>query len=190
MKKEDIIALPNARLRQKSQKVTVFDASIKKLIKGMTDATLDWEASRPHEIGAALAAVQVDRLTRAIIVRSDLESKESREFTALINPKIIKHEGDIVFDHEGCLSVKDIYGLVPRYSKVRVKALDVDGNEIRIRAEGFLARVLQHEVDHTNGLLFIDHIKHERDAFFTLDETGELKKLDYEQYIKNSDFLW
>lgn len=190
MKKEAIIALPHAHLRQKSQKVTVFDSQLKQLVKDMVDATLDWEASRPHEIGAALAAVQVNHMIRAIIVRSDLEDKESREFTALINPKIIKYEGEVTSDHEGCLSVRDIYGLVPRHTKVRVKALDMDGNEIRIRAEGFLARVLQHEIDHTNGHLFIDHIKHEKDAFFTLNEVGELQQLNYESYIKDSPILW
>ncbi len=190
MKKEAIIALPHSRLRQKSQKVTAFNQSVKDLIADMTEATLDWEASRPHEIGAALAAVQVDRLVRAIIVRSDFENKESRTFTALINPKVIKLEGEVTYEHEGCLSVKDIYGLTPRYSKIRLKAFDPEGNEIRIKAEGFLARVLQHEIDHTNGILFIDHIKDNTEAFFTLDKTGELKGLDYDKHVKNSAVLW
>lgn len=190
MKKEDIIALPHAHLREKSKKVTTFGQSIKDLVGGMIEATLDWEDSRPHEIGAALAAVQVNHLVRAIIVRSDFDNKDSREFTPLINPKIIKLEGDITYDHEGCLSVRDIYGLTPRYSKVRIKAQDLDGHEIRIKAEGFLARVLQHEVDHTNGILFIDHIKTNPQSFFTLDEKGDLQKLDYDKHIKNSSILW
>ncbi len=156
----------------------------------MIDATLDWEASRPYEIGAALAAVQIDQLQRAVIVRSDFDDKTSQEFTTLINPKVVKYEGEIIKDYEGCLSVKDVYGYVPRYSKVRVKALDLDGNEIRIKAEGFLARVLQHEIDHTNGTVFIDHIKEDPEAFFTLDEKGELTKLDYEKDIKASTVLW
>ncbi len=190
MKKEDIIALPHSCLRQKSQKVTSFGKPIKDLIKAMTEATLDWEASRPHEIGAALAAVQVNRLVRAVIIRSDFEDKESRTFTALINPKIIKLEGEVTYEHEGCLSVKDIYGLTPRYSKIRLKAFDPEGNEIRIKAEGFLARVLQHEIDHTNGVLFIDYIKDDSRAFFTLDKAGELKELNYDKHIKNSTILW
>jgi peptide deformylase len=190
MKKENIIALPHAHLRQKSQKVTEFGQPVKDMIKDMIEATLDWEDSRPHEIGAALAAVQVNHLVRAVIVRSDFDDKNSREFTPLINPKVIKLEGEITYDHEGCLSVKDIYGLTPRYSKVRVKAQDQDGNEIRVKAEGFLARVLQHEIDHTNGVLFIDHIKNDSNAFYTLDEKGELQELDYDTHIKNSPILW
>lgn len=190
MKKEAIIALPHSHLRQKSQKVTDFGLPLKKLVADMVSATLDWEASRPHEIGAALAAVQIDALVRAIIIRSDFDNKDSPEFNVLINPKIIKLEGEINQDHEGCLSVRDIYGLVPRYSKIRLKAFDTNGHEIRLKAEGFLARVLQHEVDHTNGLVFIDHIKNNKDAFFTLDETGALKQLDYGTYIDKSDILW
>lgn len=156
----------------------------------MIDATLDWEASRPHEIGAALAAVQIDNLQKAIIVRSDFDNKTSQEFTTLINPKVIKYEGELIKDYEGCLSVKDIYGYVPRYSKVRVKALDLDGNEIRIKAEGFLARVLQHEIDHINGTVFIDHIKNDPEAFFKLNKNGELTEINYEKTIKDNRELW
>ncbi|MCA9338926.1 peptide deformylase [Candidatus Saccharibacteria bacterium] len=188
--KDDIITLPNSHLRQKSQRVGAITGETKKLIQNMIDATLDWEASRPYEIGAALAAVQIDQLQRAVIVRSDFDDKTSQEFTTLINPKVVKYEGEIIKDYEGCLSVKDVYGYVSRYSKVRVKALDLDGNEIRIKAEGFLARVLQHEIDHTNGKVFIDHIKEDPEAFFTLDEKGELTKLDYEKDIKTSSILW
>lgn len=193
MKKEDIITLPHQDLRQKSAKVSFSQEdidSITALIKDMESATLDWEDSRPHEIGAALAAVQIDDLRRVVIVRSDFDDKQVRKFTALINPKVIKAEGELVYDHEGCLSVKDIYGLVPRYSKVRVKAQDINGNEVRIKAEGFLARVLQHEIDHTNGILFVDHIKDQQDAFFTLDDNGELKAIDYDTQIKKNNILW
>lgn len=188
--KDDIIALPNTHLRQKSKRISAISEETKKLIQNMIDATLDWEASRPYEIGAALAAVQIDRLQRAVIVRSDFDDKTSQEFTTLINPKVVKYEGEIIKDYEGCLSVKDVYGYVPRYSKVRIKALGLDGNEVRIKAEGFLARVLQHEIDHTNGTVFIDHIKEDPEAFFALDEKGELIKLDYEKDIKTSNILW
>lgn len=188
--KDDIIALPNPRLRERSQRISVVTESTKKLIQDMIDATLDWESSRPYEIGAALAAVQIDKLQRAVIVRGDFDDKKSKEFTTLINPKVVKYEGEVIYDYEGCLSVKDIYGYVPRYSKVRVQALDLEGNEIRIKADGFLARVLQHEIDHTNGTVFIDHIKDTPDAFFALDEKGELVKLDYEKDIKSSTVLW
>lgn len=190
MTKDDIITLPNPHLREKSARVHVITDDTRQLIAEMIDAALDWEDSRPHEISAALAAVQIDRLERVVIVRSDFDNKNIREFTTLINPEIVKHEGALIEDFEGCLSVSGVYGKVPRYSRVRVKALDTDGNEIRLKADGFLARVLQHEIDHTNGTLFIDHIKEDPTAFYTLDQEGELQPLDYEKDIANNTSLW
>jgi peptide deformylase len=190
MKKENIITLPNPHLREKSAKVHAITDDIIKLIDSMTSASLDWEDSRPHEISAALAAVQIDRLERVVIVRSDFDDKATRDFTALLNPEIVKYEGEIINDYEGCLSVSKIYGMVPRYSKIRVKALDLEGNEVRFKAEGFLARVIQHEIDHTNGIVFIDHIKDQHESFYTLDEKGELQPLDYDEHIKDNRILW
>lgn len=190
MKKENIIALPNPHLRDKSAKVHVITDDIIKLIDDMTSASLDWEDSRPHEISAALAAVQIDVLERVVIVRSDFDDKAARDFTALINPEIVKAEGTLIEDYEGCLSVGGVYGKVPRYSKIRVKALDLEGHEVRFKAEGFLARVIQHEIDHTNGIVFVDHIRDKKDAFYTLDEKGELQPLDYDEHIKSNSILW
>lgn len=190
MKKEDIITLPNAHLRQKSNKVQFPSDGAAQLIDDMTSAALDWEDSRPHEISAALAAVQIDRMERAVIVRSDFDDKKSREFTTLINPEIVKYEGEIIADYEGCLSVRDVYGKVPRHSKIRVRAYDIEGNELRFKAEGFLARVIQHEIDHTNGIVFIDHIKEDSEAFYTLNDTGDLESLDYDKHIKDNSILW
>ena len=153
-------------------------------------ATLDWEDSRNHELGVALAAVQIDVLKRVVIIREDFEDKKNRNFVVFINPEITKLEGDIVEDYEGCLSIKDIYGKVPRYNKVRVKAIDENGHEFRVKAEGFLARIFQHEVDHTNGTVFIDHIKDDPDAFFKLAEDGQLEKLNYDEEIANNKSLF
>ncbi len=189
MKKEDIITLPNAHLREKSAKIHIVTDETHTLVKDMKSAALDWEDSRPHEISAALAAVQIDRLERAVIVRSDFDDKNTRDFTVLLNPEIVKYEGSIVEDYEGCLSVSKVYGKVPRHSKIRIKALDEDGNEVRFKAEGFLARVIQHEIDHTNGIVFIDHIRDKKDAFYTLDEKGELQPLDYDTHIANSNLF-
>lgn len=190
MKKDAIITLPNAHLRAKSQRVHVVTDDTRQLIADMTSASIDWEDSRPHEISAALAAVQVDRLDKVVIVRADFDDKTNREFIALINPEIIKTEGELISDYEGCLSVKDVYGKVPRYSKIRVRALDSDGREVRFKAEGFLARVIQHEIDHTNGTLFIDHIREQPDTFYRLNDKGELNPLDYDTAIKDNHDLW
>jgi peptide deformylase len=190
MKKEAIITLPTPALRQKSAKVSFVTPEIKQLIDDMVSVSIDWEDSRPHELSAALAAIQINQPYKVTIIRDEFEDKNMRTFTALINPKIIKFEGKIETDYEGCLSVPGIYGLVPRHSKIRVQAMDIDGNEVRFKADGFLARLIQHEVDHTNGIVFIDHIRDQKDAFFELDEKGELQPLDYEKDIAQNSILW
>ena len=190
MKKEAIITLPNPHLRQKSIRVHVITDEVRSTIDDMTSASLDWEDSRPHEISAALASVQIDRPERVVIIRSDFDDKAVREFIPLINPELVKGEGPMIADYEGCLSVNGFYGKVPRYSKIRVKALDVNGNEVRIKADGFLARVLQHEIDHTNGIVFIDHIRDDKEAFYKLNEKGELDPLDYDTHVKDNHELW
>ncbi len=187
---KDIITLPNAHLRERSRKVGMVSPEILDLISRMEAATLDWEASRSHEVGVALAAVQIDELYRVVVIRNDFDDKKNTSFTAYINPVITKYEGKLVEDYEGCLSIKDIYGRVPRYEKVRIKALDTNGNEFRVTAEGFLARVFQHEIDHTNGTVFIDHIKDVPDAFFTLDAEGHLTPKDYDSEIKDNEELF
>ena len=162
--KNDLITLPNPHLRERSKKVGFVGDDIKDLISKMESATLDWESSREHEVGVALAAVQIDQLYRVVVVRNNFDDKSDKGFKVLINPEITKYEGELLDDYEGCLSVRNVYGKVPRYSRVRMKALDIHGKEFRVTAEGFLARVLQHEIDHTNGIVFIDHIKDKKDA--------------------------
>ena len=188
--RDQIITLPNTHLRQRSKKVGIITKAVKKTIDDMQAALMDWEASREHEVGVALAAVQIDHLIRIVIIRNDFNNKEDRSYRVLINPLITKYEGEIQEDYEGCLSIKDIYGRVPRYAKVRVRAINEDGKEIRIKADGFLARTLQHEIDHTNGVVFIDHIHEKADAFFRLNSEGDLEQLDYEKDIKDDSILW
>lgn len=188
--KDRIITLPHADLRERSTKVGIITKEIEQLIADMEAATLDWEDHRDHEVGVALAAVQIDVLRRVVIVRSDFDDKNDRSFQVFINPEIVKYDGKIIEDFEGCLSIKDIYGKVPRHERVKVKALNIKGQEFRITAEGFLARVFQHEIDHTNGVMFIDHIKDKPDAFFHLNNEGKLEALDYEKGIRNSRILW
>jgi peptide deformylase len=156
----------------------------------MTDATIDWDESREHEVGVALAAVQVDRLYKIVIVRDNYDDKDNHDFTVFINPEITKKEGEVVEDFEGCLSVTNIYGKVPRYTKVKVKALDLEGRTFRVTAVDFLARIFQHEIDHTNGIVFIDHIKDRPEAFFQLDDDGKLQAMDYEKDVEQNTVLW
>lgn len=190
MDKNDIISLPNDHLRSRSKKVGLVTEEIKKLIDDMKAATLDWEASRNHEVGVALAAIQVDRPLRIVVIRNDFDNKEDKKFTVFINPEITKYEGRVEQDYEGCLSVPDVYGKVPRHTKVRVRAQDESGRFFRVTAEGFLARVFQHEIDHTNGIVFIDRIKTMPEAFYKLKDDGKLEKLDYEKDVRDNSLLW
>lgn len=183
---KNIITLPNDHLRQRSQRITQIDADTRQIISDMIAATLDWEAHRPNEVAVALAAVQIDKPVRIIIIRADFDNKENKNFQVLINPEITKYEGEIITDYEGCLSVKDVYGKVPRYSKIRGRAIDINGNRIKIKStDPFLSRVLQHEVDHTNGICFVDHIAHDQDAFSVLTKSGDLVACPYSKVINS-----
>jgi peptide deformylase len=188
--KTAIISLPNTSLRKRSRKVGLVSKEIRRIITDMQSATIDWEQSREHEVGVALAAVQIDELVKVIIIRDHPDNKDDHTFSIFINPEITKYEGDVEEDFEGCLSVKDIYGKVPRHTKVRVKALDINGKPVRVTAEGFLARVFQHEIDHTKGIVFIDHIKDKPEAFYKLTAAGDLEELDYDKSVRNNKALW
>lgn len=188
---KNIVTTPDPRLREISAKVREITPEIHNIIADMVTASLKWEDEHPYELSAAMAAPQLGENLRIIIVRDDLDNKDNNTFTALINPEIIRAEGKNVKDYEGCLSVPSIYGLVSRPDKVKVKALLEDGNEVRLKANGYLARTLQHEIDHLNGILFIDHIKNDKNAFFRMDKNGDLQKIeDYETEIKNNKELF
>lgn len=183
---KNIITLPNDHLRQRSRRITQIDADTHQIISDMIAATLDWEAHRPNEVAVALAAIQIDKPVRIVIIRADFDNKENKNFQVLINPEITKYEGEIITDYEGCLSVKDVYGKVPRYSKIRGRAIDINGNRIKIKStDPFLSRVLQHEVDHTNGICFVDHISHNQDAFSVLTKSGDLVACPYSKVINS-----
>jgi len=186
-----IITTPDKRLREKSEKVRVIDDEIRKVIADMRRLSLDWEAEHPYELSAAMAAPQMGILKRIIIIRDDMENKDKATFTALINPEVIRAEGKVKTDYEGCLSVPSIYGMVPRVSKVKVKAKLEDGTEVRIKASDELARTLFHEIDHLNGVLFIDHIRDKSDAFYKMNDKGDLVPVeDYEKEIRDNNKLW
>lgn len=194
MGKIQIVTTPDPRLRRVAEKVKTIDTEVQTAIAELRQACRDWEKAHPHEISAAIAAPQLGYNLRVILVREDFEaSSESgseADYIALINPEIIKTEGKIVRDYEGCLSVPEIYALVPRPKKAKVRATLEDGKEVKIKADGFLARTLLHEIDHLNGILFIDHVKTSRKAFYHLDADGELRPLDYDTKIKGNRQLW
>ncbi len=186
----EIVTTPDPRLRQKCRKVNRASAETAEIIAAMRQSSLDWEKEHPFELSAAMAAPQLGFDRRIIIVRDDLDDKKNSNFTAFLDPEIIKTDGKLEKDYEGCLSVPEIYGLVPRPSKVRIKALLEDGTPVRIKAEGSLARTLLHEIDHLDGVLFIDHIKDVKDAFFRMNSKGELDPVDYDSEIKDNPSLW
>ena len=139
--------LPDPVLRQKARRVTRFDDALQKLIDDMIDTM------RANN-GVGLAANQVGVLQRVVVI----EIPEEEEVRVLINPEITRREGDRVVD-EGCLSIPGYRGELTRSLKVRARALDRDGNTVRIKAEGLLAQALEHETDHINGTLYIDHLE-------------------------------
>lgn len=185
-----IVTTPDPRLRQKSEKVHQIDDETKRIIDEMIASSLAWEEEHEFELSAAMAAPQLGYNKRIIVVREDMSNKDNANFVPLINPVVIKTEGKIIEDYEGCLSVPSIYGKVGRPYKARIKAVTENGEEVRLKATGFLARTLLHEIDHLDGILFIDHIKDQTDAFYKLNNKGDLEPLDYDKYIKNNKDLF
>lgn len=140
----EILKYPNPILRQNSLEIKdPTDPKIKQLIADMTSAL------RAHD-GLGLAAPQVGQNLRLCIAEVE------NEFFVLINPEIKNHSGKEIGMEEGCLSFPGKYLPVTRSEKVKVKALDTNGKKQVIRAKGLLARVLQHEIDHLNGILLVD----------------------------------
>jgi len=144
--------LPDPILRRKARKVGGIDASIHKLAEDMI------ETMRYHH-GVGLAANQVGILKRVISIEMPDEPVR-----ILINPTIIKRQGEREVE-EGCLSVPGYKGLITRAIWVRAKSLDLGGREVRIKAEGLLAQALEHEIDHLNGIIYIDHLKKQADIW-------------------------
>ena len=193
MTKKDIpsiVTTPDPRLRQKSEKVHQIDDETKRIIDEMIASSLAWEEEHEFELSAAMAAPQLGYNKRIIVVREDMSNKDNANFVPLINPVVIKTEGKIIEDYEGCLSVPSIYGKVGRPYKARIKAVTENGEEVRLKATGFLARTLLHEIDHLDGVLFIDHIKDQTDAFYKLNDKGDLEPLNYAKFIKNNKDLF
>ncbi len=146
----DILILPDKRLRLVSEPVKKIDAEVKKLVEDMFETMYDAP-------GIGLAAIQVGVPQR--IVTMDLSKKDDdKEQRVFINPQVVWSSDEKNVHEEGCLSIPEFYEEVERPAQVRVKYLDLDGKEQEIEANGLLATCLQHEIDHLNGVLFIDHI--------------------------------
>jgi peptide deformylase len=143
-----IRTVPDPILRQKARQVKIIGPSIKKLIKDMCE-TLHAVPGR-----AGLAAPQVGSSLRVIVINVP----EKEEDIVLINPEIVKTKGERICE-EGCLSIPGYMGEVKRAEKVTAKGKTADGKEIRIRGEELLAEALEHEIDHLNGVLYIDKLE-------------------------------
>lgn len=148
----EIVTLPNKILRQKARRVTSFDAELQTLIDDMVDTM----RAAP---GVGLAAPQVDVPLRVIVVEfsEDPEDEETPpKLYTLVNPEIARASAEEELGTEGCLSIPGIVGDVERPLTVTVKGFNRRGQSVKIKAGGWLARIFQHEVDHLNGILFVD----------------------------------
>ena len=141
-----IRTLPDRVLRRKAKRVTKLDGSLQRLIDDMIDTLRENSA-------VGLAAPQIGTPLRIAVIEIPGE-----EVITLINPVVIKREGERILG-EACLSVPGYHGEIKRSLKVKVKAQDRQGKEIRLKGEDLLAQVLEHEIDHLNGTLYIDHLE-------------------------------
>jgi len=154
---QTILTYPNPELKKKSAPVTIINEAIRQLVQDMTETMYDAP-------GIGLAAPQIGVHQRVIVI--DIAgSDEPPALIAAINPVIVHAEGE-TFEEEGCLSVPKYAANVRRHAKIVVKGLNIDGDEVTWRAEGLLSVAFQHEIDHLDGILFIDQISQlKRDIF-------------------------
>ena len=148
-----IRTLPDPILRQRAKRVTRIDKSVRKLVDDMID-TLHADPNR-----AGLAAPQVGVLLRVAVIEVP-----EHELITLVNPEIVKKEGERMVQ-EGCLSIPGYFGEIKRAVTVKVKAKDREGKEFRLKAEGLLAQALEQEIEHLDGVLYIDHLESEEKLF-------------------------
>ena len=143
-----VLRFPDERLRTKATQVVEVNDNIKSIVNDMFETMYD-------ENGVGLAATQVN-IHQQIVVMDVSEDKENP--LVFINPEIIEKSDDTVINEEGCLSVPGCYAKVDRHTKVTVKALDINGKEFTLDGEELLAICIQHELDHLNGVLFVDYL--------------------------------
>ncbi len=163
-----IVKYPDPVLRKKTKQVTEFGEDLQKLIEDMADTMYDAP-------GVGLAANQIGE-NQQVVVIDITPQEEEKQLLVLVNPEILDKEGEQIGE-EGCLSVLELSAKVKRYKKVCIKAQDIDGKPIQMDAEDLLARVIQHELDHLHGKLFVDHISTLKRSFYK----KKLKKILQEQ---------
>ncbi|MBB3311704.1 peptide deformylase [Rhizobium sp. BK196] len=145
-----LIILPDPVLRQVSKPIERVDTDLQRLSDDMLETMYDAP-------GIGLAAIQIGVPRRMLVIDLSKEGEEKQPLV-FINPEIVSSSDDRSVYEEGCLSIPDYYAEVERPAKVTVKYLDREGKEESVEADGLLATCLQHEIDHLNGVLFIDHI--------------------------------
>ena len=150
MSKLEILTYPNQILLHPTKPLENIDGKVQEMISNM--ATTMYAAP-----GVGLAAIQVG-WDKSLLIYDIAPRDENRDLKVIVNPKIIENEGEIISEDEGCLSVPDFRADVKRASRILVEGVDREGSPLRIETEGLLAIVLQHEIDHLNGTLFIDHV--------------------------------
>ncbi len=164
----EILTYPNKFLSQPTKQITDIDDEIRNLIE-------DLAATMYEAPGVGLAAIQVG-YDKSLLVYDVSPRDEERSLQVLINPRVILSEGTTISEDEGCLSVPDCREDVKRAASILVEALDMEGKPLRIEAEGLLAIVLQHEIDHLNGILFIDRISSLKRQMYKRRVKKNLKK--------------
>src|ERR1700760_1075667 len=163
-----IITAPDPRLQAVSVDVDTVDDAIRQLVDDMAESMYAAD-------GIGLAAVEVGVPKRVVVI--DLDQKEGKKNPrAYINPKILWASDEIAVYEEGCLSVPEIYDDVERPARIKAEYLDLDGKRVEIEADGMLATCLQHEMDHLEGVLFIDHLSKLKRAML-LKKLAKAKKL-------------
>ncbi|MBI1822532.1 MAG: peptide deformylase [Nitrospirae bacterium] len=145
-----IVTFPAPILREKASLVINVDGGLQKLIDQMIETLYGVP-------GLGVAAPQVGKSLRLFIYDMTLKEGEKQKLTVLMNPEIIASEGEIIAE-EGCLSIPEHWEKVKRAARVQIKGINREGKELRYEAEGLHARLIQHEIDHLNGVLMFDHL--------------------------------
>jgi len=158
-----IVHYPAPVLKARAKPVTRFGKKLRSTASDMFDTIYEFD-------GVGLAAPQIGISERLVVVDS---RQGPAERIALVNPKITRRSGQEVAE-EGCLSLPELAGEVPRATEIDVTAVDCDGDPVRLKATGFLARIIQHEIDHLNGILFVDRLDHDQRER-KLEEYDELR---------------